>query len=293
MSAPASQGYVTMAYGPRRFFEMAVNLALSVKLNDPDRPIALLYKDEAELPDGAAQHFDQCVKFEHAERFPGVTIKLGIYEPAPYAETMYVDADCLIMKRDMNRHWQKLGAQEFTIPGAVVTAGKAYGCDVKKMMQAAGVDYFCDMNCGVVYFRKSDAAEAVFRDARALLAEGHPDLIELRPRRGDGLSDQPYFAAAMARNNLRPISYAPEEGTIMATTFRAADMRFDFEKSESRLRKPTGFRLFDRFVARGWVRHETSVAHFIELKPLADYQRLSDWLRRHLGVAPYVFAPGR
>jgi hypothetical protein len=286
---PSSQGYVTMAYGPRKFFEMAVNLALSVKLNDPARPIALLYKDAAEIPGGAPQHFDRCMPFENLERYPGVTIKLGVYEPSPYAETLYIDADCLIVKRDMDRHWAKYGAQDFAISGEVVTSGAAYGCDVSEMMAAAGADYFCDMNCGIVFFRKSDGARKVFGDARALLAEGHKELIELRPRRGDGLSDQPYFAAAMARNNIKPVFYAPEEGTIMATTWQAKDVMFDVEKAIGRVKKPAGFRLFNRFWAKGWVQHESSVAHFIEMKPRALYQRQSDWLRGHFGVEPYAF----
>ncbi|WDI30965.1 hypothetical protein PUV54_13475 [Hyphococcus flavus] len=290
MIEPATtQGYITMAYGHRRFFEMAVNLALSARLNDPNRPVTLLYKDCSELPEELAPYFQDCRPFENPEAYPGVTIKLGVYEPSPYEETFFVDADCLIMKRDMDRHWEKYGAQDFAISGDVVKSGAAYGCDVEKMMAAAGVDYFCDMNCGVLFFRKSDKAQKVFADARALLAERHPDLIELRPRRGDGLSDQPYFAAAMARNGVEPVSYTPEEGTIMATTWRASDIEFDLEHGINRLKKPTGFRLMDRFWARGWVSHETSIAHFIELKPRAAYQRLSDWLRDHFGVPRFRF----
>ncbi|WP_425408875.1 hypothetical protein [Hyphococcus sp.] len=284
-----TQGYITMAYGHRRFFEMAVNLALSARLNDPDRPVTLLYKEEAELPEDLKPFFDQCAPFPDASQYPGVTIKLGVYEPAPYTENFYVDADCLIMKPDMDRHWAKYGARDFMISGDVVTTGSAYGCDVKKMMAAAGVDYFCNMNCGVVFFRKSEAAAKVFDDARALMRDRHPDLIELRPRRGDGLSDQPYFSAAMARNGIRPISYTPEEGTIMATTWRAADIDFDLAGARAQLKKPTGFRILDRLWAKGWVQHDTTIAHFIELKPLGVYQRLSDWLRDHYGVPRYKF----
>lgn len=279
-----------MAYGARKFFEMALNAALSVRLNDPNRPVALLYKDRSELPDDLAGHFDFCEPFENPDAYPGMSIKLGVYEPAPFEENFYLDADCLIMKADMDRHWDKYGAQDFAIAGDVVTGGAAYGCDIGKMMAAAGVEYFLDMNCGVLFFRKSAQAQKVFDDARALLAERHPDLIEQRARRGDGLSDQPYFAAAMAKNGLKPVAYAPVEGTIMATTWRARDIEFDFERRVSRLKKPAGFRILDRFWATGWAPHETSIAHFIELKPLADYQRLSDWLRDHFGVPQFDFA---
>lgn len=283
------QGYITMAYGSRKFFEMAANLALSVRLNDPARPITLLYKDEAELPDGVAAHFDHCAPFQDASDYPGVTIKLGIYEPAPYAENFYLDADCLLMKPDMDRHWEKYGRQDFTIAGDVCVGGTQYGCDVKKMMAAAGVDYFVAGNYGVVYFRKNAGGEKVFADARKFLRERHPDLIEMRPRRGDGLSDQPYFSAAMARNGLKPVSYAPEEGTIMATTWRANRIDFDLETGRGRLRKPAGFRIMNRFWAKGWIEHDTTIAHFVELKPLKVYQRLSNRLRDRFGAPRFEF----
>lgn len=283
------QGYVTMAYGARKFFEMAANLALSVKLNDPSRPVTLLYKNAGELPEDVAAHFDYCAPFENPEAYPGVTIKLGIYEPTPYAEAMYVDADCLIMKKDMNRHWAKYGVQDFNLSGATCTSGVEYGCDVKAMMAAAGVDYFVAGNCGVLFFRKNAGGEKVFQDARSYLREGHPALIETRPRRGDGLSDQPYFSAAMAKNRLRPVSYSPEEGTVMATTYLARNIDFDLASASAKLKKPAGFRIMNRLWAKGWVAHDTSIAHFINLKPVHIYQRLSDWLRDRFGLPRYVF----
>lgn len=278
-----------MAYGPRKFFEMAVNLALSIKLNDPARPITLLYKDKSELPEGAAQHFDHCAPFENLERYPGVTIKIGIYEPSPYEETLYVDADCLIVKRDMDRHWAKYGAEDFMISGDIERRDETKSGHAQKIMNAVDIDYYIHMNAGVIFFRKSPRAEKVFEDARNMLDARHPDLLDERVRRGDGLSDQTFFAAAMARNKVMPISYTAEEGTIMATTWQAKDVVFDVENGVGKLKKPTGFRLLNRFWAKGWVQHETSVAHFIEMKPRAIYQRQSDWLRTHFGVAPYAF----
>lgn len=285
----AGQGYVTVAYGARKFFEMAANLALSVKLNDPKRPVSLIHKKDAPPPAEVAAQFDRCVPFERDD-YPGVAIKLAIYEPTPYRETFYIDADCLVMKPDMDRHWKKFAASDFNIAGEVRTSGSAYGCDIEKMMAAAGVPYFIDANSGIIFYRKSAEAAKVFEAARALLASRHPDLMETRARRGDGVGDQPLFAGAMAQSGIRPVSYEPEEGTIMATTWRASGIEFDLEKGASRLKKPTGFRLFDRLWAKGWVAHDTTVAHFIELKPLAEYQRLSDWLRDRFGVPKFDFS---
>ncbi len=278
-----------MVYGARKFYEMAVNLALSVKLNDPDRPITLLFKNGDSSPDDLAIYFDRCLPIPNADTYPGATIKLGVYEPSPYDENFYVDADCLIMKRDMDRHWSKYGVQDFAISGDKKTSGTAFGCDVLEMMSAADVDYMIDANCGIVFFRKGEHAEKVFVDARTYMADRDPALIELRPRRGDGVSDQPYFSAAMAKSKIEPISYTANEGTIMATTWRAKDIEFDISSNQSRLKKPIGFRVLNRFWAKGWVQHETSIAHFIELKPQSLYQSQSDWLRDHFNVPRFQF----
>ncbi|MBY0421136.1 MAG: hypothetical protein K2Q06_02450 [Parvularculaceae bacterium] len=285
----APQGYVTMAYGAPKFFEMAANLALSIRLNDAKRPITLIHKPDVAPAPHVAALFDRCVAFEDVARFPGVTIKLGIYEPTPYAEAFYVDADCLLMKPDMDRHWAKFGAGDFNIAGSKRTSGAVFGLDVEKMKQAAGVGYVVDANCGIVFFRKSEAGRAVFETARTFCDRRLPERKEDRPRRGDGLSDQPFFSVAMAQANITPVSYEPAEGTLMATTWRASDIDFDFDRGASTLKKPTGFRVLDRFWAKGWVAHDTTFAHFIEMKPERLYQRLSDQLRDRYGVPRYQF----
>lgn len=282
----ARQGYVTMAYGKRRFFEMAVNFSLSVRLHDPKRPTTLVFKKSASPPPDVARHFDSVQTFENEERYPGVTIKLALYEPTPYEEAFYIDADCLLMKPDMDRHWMKFAASDFNVAGEARKEGAA----ARRMMAASRAPYFVDANFGVFYFRKNAVGRAVFDHARALLDERDPGLIENRPvRRGDGLSDQPYFGAAMALQNIDPISYRPEEGTIMATTYRASAIDFDLEKGRASLSKPAGFFVANRFWARSWVRHDTTVGHFIELRPRAVYQRLSDWLRDRFDVPRYQF----
>lgn len=284
-----TQGYVTMAYGAPKFFEMAANLALSIRRNDPSRPITLMRKPGEAPPAHVTALFDHCVEFPDPARFPGVTVKLGLYEPTPYDEAFYVDADCLLMKADADRHWRKFGASDFNVAGSVRRDGVAFGLAVADIMAAAGADYVVDANFGIFYFRKNDAGRAVFETARRLCDARDPRLRELRPRRGDGLSDQPFFSAAIARHGLTPLDYRAEEGTIMATTWRAADIDFDLKTGRSRLKKPTGFRLLGRLWAKGWVQHETTFAHFIELRPKALYQRLSDELRDHFRIPRYVF----
>lgn len=287
MTAP-SQGYVTIAYGHRKFYEMAVNFALSVKLHDPKRPVCLLYKQSDPVPEDIAEAFDRLAPFENEDRYPKMLIKLAIYEPSPFDETFYMDADCVLLKGDMDRHWQKYGADDFMIAGDKRTASDDLSEQEKGMMAATDTDYVVDMNAGVIFYRKSERAAKIFADAGRLAIDPDPSLVEERAR-DDGLSDQTFYSAAMAMNHVDPIRYDPEEGTIMATTFRARRINFDIIEGRGRLEKPAGFRLLGRFLAKGWVRHDTTVGHFIDGKPAALYQRTSDALRDHFGWPRYEF----
>lgn len=291
-AAPESardQGYLTIAYGPRKYFEMALNLALSVKLNDPSRPIALLYDGPNNLTDTSTQFFDHIGTLPAQDRISGSAMKLNIFAPSPYSETLFVDADCLVLKKDMDRHWNKFAPFDFNIPGNKRAAGSLYGLDVTGMMRAAGTDHIMQINSGIIFFRKNDDGKAVFDTALNLFKDGHPELIELRGKRGNVCADQPFFGAAMAKCGIDELSYTPQEGTIMATTYLARNCDFDLERGVSTLEKPTGHWILNRFLAKGWVKHSTSIGHFIALKPKNQYQSLSDQLRKQFDVEPFDF----
>jgi hypothetical protein len=157
------------------------------------------------------------------------------------------------------------------------------------MMEAARVDFIYQINAGLIYYKRNAAAQRVFCEALALFEAADPVMMEIRKRRGGVAADQPFLAAAMAKCGVDAVSYDPAEGTVMATTYRARGFEFDIENGVSRLKKATGYRLMDRFFAKGWVQHDTSIGHFIGLRPGAQYQRLSDFLRDRFGVSRYRF----
>jgi hypothetical protein len=60
------QGYIVLAVGPTRYLDMAVNLAASLKVMDPGRPVCLVHDPGATIPPEAAcdderkQTYDDC-----------------------------------------------------------------------------------------------------------------------------------------------------------------------------------------------------------------------------------------
>ncbi len=283
-------GYITIAYGGEKYFQMALNLALSVRLHDPARTITLACPENAQYLDKISGAFAKIVSLPNGDQLSGSLHKLSLFELTPYCKTLFLDADCLIMKPDMERHWRKLSPYAFMIPGEKRTSGKLYGFDVAEMMAASNAPYIAAMNAGKIYFDQSPEARAVFATVRDLYEKRPEAMTDMRAKRSGVCADQPFFGAAMGIHGIDPVTYRPEEGTIMATTYLARDVDFDISTGKARLKKAAGYYFLNRFLAKGWVQHDTSIGHFIGLKPLQAYQRASDFLRRRYDVPLFSFA---
>ena len=288
-----TRGYMTIATGRRDFIELAVNLALSVKKFDPEKPIGLMHDKSIEyLPSslrGLFDHFADTRDFPEKDQITTLN-KLLLFRASPFDETIFMDADCLVVKSDMDRHWDKMAAQPFNIAGAKMSSGEWRGLDIGVVCEALGVDYIVQMNGGVIFFNKSDEAKAVFDAGGRLFQERKDVLTVIRKNYNNTYADEPVMAAAMGVNKIEPASYSPEEGSIMITTLHARNIAFDLSTETARIDKPAGFWIANRLLAKKWVRHSPTIAHFIKLRPKKVYQALSDELRREAGAPLYDFS---
>ena len=281
-----TQGYIILALGPRRYYEMALNAALSIKWADPGRSVALIH-DEGRPMDEYAPYFDHLVPMPAEDGYGGVANKLRLDRFSPFAQSMYIDGDCLIVKKDMDRHWEKFSRAPFSMAAARRTEGTWYGFDIQLMCTALGVPYICEGNSGVLYFDNTDAATEVFETAnrffhtapalKALIHQGRPDQ---RP-------DEPFFGAAMGHHRIEPVSYSAEEGSIMVTSWGAKRYEADLETGAVRVEKPKSMTRLARLLPLATVRHSPSILHFIGLKPKREYARLCATLRARFDVPPF------
>lgn len=280
-----TQGYITLATGAARYYEMALNVALSVKLKDPSRPIALIHDGARDLSPYEA-HFDTVVTMPPDEDYVGVANKLRLYDYLPYDECLFLDGDTLVVKSDMDRHWAKLGVAGFMFAADQKTEGRWYDFDIAEACAALSVPFIASGNTGVMFFRRSgegarvhDAANDLYRNARGILGMVHQG-------RDRQYSDEPFYGAAMGRCGIAPVGYTADEGSVMVTSWRAKRHEADWDKDRSVVVKPDGFRIAGRLWAKGYTEHSPSVQHFIGLKPRAEYDRLTRELRAKFGVAP-------
>jgi hypothetical protein len=213
---------------------------------------------------------------------------LRVQALSPFEESMFIDADCILVKSDMDRHWRKLGGGAFGIAADKRTFGTWYGFKIENVIKELEIDYMGVMNSGLFYFKSNVESERFFNTAISMV-DSHKELLGSFHRNRFQLADEPFIGAAIGKHCIEPAVYTPVEGSVMITTVHASDLAFDPFCGSSAITKNTDFALFGRFLPRMRVRHSPSVAHFVKLKPRGLYQRVSDRLRSHFTVDRYGF----
>lgn len=280
------QGYITLATGSRQYLEMAINLVLSLKYNDPNRKICIVIDEGNSLPEEYKHVVDHVAYLTPREGFYGCLNKLRIYELSPFEESMFVDADCILVKDDMDRHWTKFKTDGFNIAGDKITQGYWYDFDIEEAIRAIEIPYMVKMNSGVFYFSRGAKANEFFATTHSLVSQ-YKNLLGSFHRNRLQLADEPFIGAALGVHRINPIGYLPSEGSIMITTMNASQVNFDPIARISNILKHDDFMILGRFLPRKKVKHSPSFAHFVKLKPHTNYQACADSLRRKFQLPAY------
>ncbi len=266
-----TQGYITVALDRQRYVDMAVNFAKSVKFFDKTRRTCLVFNDRVEITPTVRSVFDDIVQLPVDEEYVGCMNKVRIYDVAPYDENMYVDADCLLVKNDIDRHWARCAGRYFTMTGEKATSGQWNNLVIAEACEALGLPYIVRMNSGVFYFTKSPETKAFFDRVDWFYRHERNRLSNIHQNRVGQYADEPFFGAAMGALRLEPVDGGPSEGSWMVTTWRARRCHFDPLSNTSYLEKPSRLVFGLPLVPYGWVKHSPTIAHFIGLKPALAY----------------------
>jgi hypothetical protein len=96
-------GLLTMAFGAQRYMDQAIALARSIRRHMPGRRICLVTDREMADP-----LFDDVVTMDPIG-IPGTILKIRLHQYSPYAETLFIDSDCIVF-RDIADHIEKMRA---------------------------------------------------------------------------------------------------------------------------------------------------------------------------------------
>jgi len=290
MSDPAAcnvstEGYLILATGAPKYLEMARNLAASIRLMDPSRQICLVHDEDARFGADDQAFFDRCVMLPGREHFHGVMNKLRVFDISPFQRTMFIDADCLMIKHDIGAYWQLCRGKPFAIPGKRRVAGEWKGADISALLKQEGAPYLIQMNSGVFCFERS-ASGIAFTDGLLDYYLRRREHLAIGLHRGvRQQTDEIYLGLWMGLNGLDPVVARNGHNSWSNSTWRAFLVRADPEKQISSLRKPVRSTFGIPNPLLGWDRISPTIMHFIALKPAVPYRRAAAFVRAALAEA--------
>jgi hypothetical protein len=261
-----SEGYLLLAVGQQKYADMAINCAASIKLfEDGGRPIQLVIDRSIHVDEALRRHVDFLDTIEMSHDLPATLNKLRLWELTRFERTLFVDADCLLLKRGMDRHWAKLNKFDFAIPGHESTSGEWYRTDISELLKLSGIAYIVQMNSGVIFFKKTLTASNMFVEAKKMLKDyGH----YVKQRHGTGEhGDEVFLGLAFGSLGLKPYPFFDSEaGSLMYSTLNGSEFHFGLTGDASRFKKG------NHVVSPHFV-------HFVGLEPRREYERLARALR--------------
>ena len=190
------RGFVTVATGSEVYYKMAANLLLSYReRGEGQYPFAIICDRENEY----TAQFDHVIL---VEEFRGSTVDKLLMWHCPYQESIFLDADILILD-NIDDLWDVFrDADDVSVFGTVLPLDSQDGWFT---YEGSGkykpmVKYLLSMNGGIYYFRKTARAEKIFDDARAVIDDY--DTIDFKYF--DTPQDEPLMAMSMVINGCIP-----------------------------------------------------------------------------------------
>lgn len=190
------QGILTIAQGDKRYIDMAKMLATSLLLNAPDIKRAIVTDVSETEFDGLFDIYIPC----NEAYGKGFSQKLYIDKYSPFDETIFIDADCLIVS-PLNNVFKLCAPHSFVVFGDQICTGEWF-MDVAEVCKRFNVPSLPQFNGGLYYVKKDEVSAGVFNTARELMHQYTQ--IGLSTFRG-APADEPLFAVAMAINKINAI----------------------------------------------------------------------------------------
>ena len=171
------RGFVTMAVGSRRFLEMGIDMALSLR-EHTDHPVALVADEEI----AAVARETYPTVFDHVvllpERFrDGRARKYGLAAASPFDQTAFIDADCIVLG-SLDHAWDALADHDAAFVGELLTTAddeNHHGFSTRRLMRRFGLDHYLKTNSGFFCFR-TEAMKPIMDEMVACFVD------EVRPR---------------------------------------------------------------------------------------------------------------
>lgn len=189
----------TLAFGHRRFGEMAMGLGRSLSLiGDTNRRAILTDIDGFDWE----RHFDVVIR-KSVAREETFWAKLYALDCTDADEVLFIDGDSLAFKR-LDPIFDAFSGAAFGVQAIMADSGEWYDNDIAKVCKNEGVSAIPKFNGGLLYYRRGDEVKALIDEARAC-GERYDEIGWRRNanRHSKGvIADEPCISLAMARTGI-------------------------------------------------------------------------------------------
>lgn len=269
-----NEGYILVAFGEQKYIDIAIHAATSLRYFDKKRKIQLITDRRQSEIHSFKFLFDHIDQIEIDSNYPGALQKILVYEFARYDYNIFIDADCLLLKDDIDLWWDYCKHEQLPVGfiGNYVNKGIWYGTSIETMCRLASTNKILQMNSGAFYFKKCDVAQRFFFLVKSLANE----LEILRFMHQGGITDEPFFGLAYSIMELNPIPFLTSERYgLMISTVNSKDFVFDWENRKFHfIKNATGDNIFVY----------PTIIHFVDLNPKTEYCALCSKIISEYGV---------
>lgn len=242
---------------------------------DGTRPVCLVHDQDFQPEPGDVALFDDYSLLPADPAYPGFMNKLRLFGHTPYRRSMFVDADCLLMKRDVETWWRMARPAAFAIPGTPRHRGEWKGADIATLLRQEGAPYLVQMNSGVFCFNRSAEAARFFQGLIEFYERRHHALAVGQHRGTRAQTDEIYLGLWMGLSGIGPVVSQIGNDTWMNSTRRAFGYKLRPTEGVSILRKPTRMIGGIPNPLAGWKALSPTFVHFVGLRPERHYRPLA------------------
>lgn len=191
------RGIITIGIGDY-YRRLAKHLVKSYYLNNDKKYPFAIVTDET---DSELNSLFDIVILEKVKYNDGCIYKLNLYDYSPFKETLFIDADSLIV-RDIHFMWEMYDANCFGVIGTNASSHKYLKMNLQKVQHLHNITEVPIFNGGVYYFKKSELTQKIFNTAKKILNQY--DYYEMTLLRGKK-NEEPLIALSMAIHGLKAL----------------------------------------------------------------------------------------
>lgn len=199
------KGILIIAQGKQRYLDMAVNIAISLRLSNPETSLALV----TDVPSALHRKlYDHIIPIDESLGV-GFVQKVNMYKYSPFRETLFIDVDCVVLK-NIDFIWNGMKGKPVGVLGFKVFSGNFIGTTIESLKSEFKFEFLPSFNGGVYYFERNEQAKLIFDKAIEIFKNKYHELglgcFDGRP------GDEPVMSIAIGVAGIDPLEDTEGKG---------------------------------------------------------------------------------